>query len=428
MTQTPRQMRERREAAAKSAPPNAAQTPVSARTGISHSALFTGLIVVFTLGVFAAPFAQYYLGPRLAELSGITDLATSRTEPANFSQLRDIEQRTEELGSVIDSIVRNAESDFDPRVATLENEIRLLREEISGLSNLTERTASLENNTPNLAALEERLADIEAQPLSRANGTLVQDRLTSVDEMLVAVRKESAQLAAIVDALQARLAKDLEVALALVKDRLAALERTRPGDSGLLGTVTSLELRTSALESSLDQSVGRSALVASLSTLRVSVQSGRPFNIELQAVRALSLTLQTSQLIDPLDRLTVLAEAGLPTLVGLQRSFTSLAGRAAQGAPSDDETWVGQTLKRVTTLVTVRRTGEIDGQSAEAVVARTERFLEEGDLGRAVVEALSLAGQSVEIDAWLRRAQLRLDAELALDDLSIQALAIGRAG
>jgi hypothetical protein len=364
----------------------------------------------------------------LAELSGITDLAAGRPEPADFSRLRDIEQRTEQLGSVIDSIVRDAKSDSEPRVATLENELSLLREEFSGLSALTERTASLENNTTNLAALEARLADIEAQPSPGTDATVVQGRLTSVDEILVAVREESVQLAATVDVLQAKLAEDLKATLALVEDRLTALERTWPGDSGLVGVVKSLELRTSALESALDQSVGRSALVASLSTLRVSAQSGRPFNVELQTVRALSLTLQASQLIDPLDRLAVLAEDGLPTLVVLQRSFTSLAGRAAQGAPSGGGTWVGQTLNRVTSLVTVRRTGEIAGQSAEAVVARTERFLEEGDLARAVDEASLLVGQSVEIDGWLSRAQRRLDAELALDDLSTQALAIGGAG
>jgi hypothetical protein len=428
MTQTPRQMRERREAAAKSVPHKAGQPPAPARGGLSRSALFTGLIMVFAMGVFAAPFAQYYLGPRLAELSGITDLAAARPEPADFSRLRDIEKRTEQLGSVIDSLVRDAKSDSDPRVAKLENELSLLRGEISDLSTLTERTASLEKNTTNLAALEARLADIEAQPSSGTNATVGQDRLTSVDEMLVAVRQESAQLAATVDALQTKLAEDLKAATAFVEDRLAALERTRPGDSGLVGTVKSLELRAGALESALDQSVGRSALVASLSTLRISAQSGRPFNVELQTVRALSLTLQASQLIDPLDRLAVLAEAGLPTLVGLQRSFTSLAGRAAQGALSGDRTWVGQTLSRVTSLVTVRRIGEVAGQSAEAVVARTERFLEDGDLARAVDEASTLVGQSVEIDGWLIRAQRRLDAELALDDLSAQALAIGRAG
>jgi hypothetical protein len=438
MTQTPRQMRKRGEQNAESAPRTAEQVQGPARRprrrrkpvrpGLSRSALFAGLIVVFAGGLFAAPFAQYYLGPRLAELSGIADLAAGRADPADFSRLRDIEQRTEQLSNVIGSLARDAQRVRDPRVAALENELNLLREEISGLSALTERTASLENNTANLAALEARLANIEAQPSSGPDVAAVGDRLTSVDETLAAVRDESTQLAATVDALQIKLAEDLKAALALVEDRLVALEQSRPGDPALTETVEALQSRTGALESALDRSVGRAALVASLSTLRATAQSGRPFNTELQTVRALSVTMQVPRLVDPLDRLAVLAETGLPTLVGLQRSFSTLAGRAAQGAPSGDETWVGQTLNRVTSLVTVRRTGEIVGQSAEAVVARTERFLEEGDLARAVAEASILAGQSVEVDGWLSRAQRRLDAERALDDLGTQVLAISGAG
>jgi hypothetical protein len=437
MTQTPRQMRKRGEQNAKSAPRDVEPTPAPVRRprrrtpvrpGLSRSALFAGLIVVFAAGLFAAPFAQYYLGPRLAELSGIEDLAAGRADPADFSRLRDIEERTEQLSNVIGSVARDAQAGPDPRVAALENELSLLREEISGLSALTERTASLENNTANLAALEARLANIEAQPSLAPDLAAVGDRLTSVDETLAAVRNESAQLAATVDALQTKLAQDLKAALALVEDRLAAVEQSRTGNTTLADTVEALQSRTGALESALDRSVGRAALVASLGTLRATAQSGRPFDAELQTVRALSVTLESPRLIDPLDRLAVLAETGLPTLVGLQRSFSALAGRAAQGAPSGDETWVGQTLNRVTSLVTVRRTGEVAGQSAEAVVARTERFLEEGDLSRAVAEAAILAGQSVEVDGWLSRAQRRLDAERALDDLGTQVLAISGAG
>ena len=430
-------MRSRGEQGAKPAPRAAKQEPAPSRPrrrrapvrpGLSRSALFAGLIIVFAAGVFAAPFAQYYLGPRLAELSGIADLAAGRPDNVDFSRVRELERRTEQLSSVIGSVAREAQQAPGPRVAVLERELGLLREEITGLSALTERTASLENNTANFAALEARLAEIEAQSSSNPEAAAVNERLASVDETLAAVRDESAQLAATVDALQTKLAEDLKAALALVEDRLAAVEQEKTGDTQLTDIVASLQSRTGALESALDRSVGRAALVASLSTLRATAQSGRPFNTELQTVRALSVTLQAPQLIGPFDRLAALAETGLPTMLVLQRSFSALAGRAAQGAPTGDETWVGQTLNRVTSLVTVRRTGEIAGPSAEAVVARTERFLEEGDLERAVAEAATLAGQSVEVDGWLGRAQSRLDAERALDDLGTQVLRISGAG
>lgn len=437
MTQTPRQMRARSDQNAQ-APTRADPPPVRRRVrrrpvrpGLSRSALFAGLIVVFVAGLFAAPFAQYYLGPRLAELSGIAELAAGRADPADFSRLQTIERRTEELSSEIESVARIADRGADPRVEVLVNELDLLRAEISGLSALTERTTSLESSTANLAALEARLATMELQQADRSSDEsagAVQDRLTRVDETLAAIRDASTQLAATVDALQTKLADDLKAALTLVEARLGALEQSQGRDLALEDTVDGLQSRTGALEAALDRSVGRSALVASLGNLRATAQSGRPFDAELQTVRALSITLQAPQLTAPLDRLSDVAQTGLPTVVGLQRAFATLAGRAARGTPPGETTWVGQTLDRMSSLVTVRRTGQIEGDSAEAVVARTESLLQEGDLARAVAEVRVLADRSPEIDTWLARAQVRLSAEQALDDLGTLVLAIGGAG
>jgi hypothetical protein len=76
----------------------------------------------------------------------------------------------------------------------------------------------------------------------------------------------------------------------------------------------------------------------------------------------------------------------------------------------------------------VRRTGEISGQSPEAVVARAEVRLQAGDLAGAVAEMTTLEGQLPENDAWLARARLRLAAERALDALNAGLVAIGGAG
>jgi chromosome segregation ATPase len=151
--------------------------------------------VVFVAGLFAAPFAQYYLGPRLAELSGIADLAAGRGDPIDFSRLRDVEQRTEQLSNAIESVAR-AEGPDDARVAALENEVGLLREDLKGLSALTERTASLESSSANLSTLEARLSTLEAQQRDQPGDiAAMSDRLASVDETLAAARAESAQLA-----------------------------------------------------------------------------------------------------------------------------------------------------------------------------------------------------------------------------------------
>ena len=435
MTQTPRQMR--RHTGKEAAEPDAAPRPRRRapggppRRGPSRSALFAAMIVVFVAGLFAAPFAQYYLGPRLAELSGIAELAAGRTDVGDFSRLRAIEARTDELGQELQSIAQAVDDGSAARVAALENEIGLLRQDLATLGALTERTTVLENSTASLAALESRLAGLESRPVDTGAAddiAAVNTRLADVDTALSAVRGESERLAASVDTLQSKLAQDLKEALALVEGRLAAVDRSRGVDSALAETVEALQTRTGALEVAVERSAGRAALAAAIGALRGTAERGRPFEAELQTVRALAIAHPSSLLDGPIETLSLSAGTGLPSMVGLQRSFAVLAGRAARPAPTRDAGWVGQTLDRVGSLVTVRRTGDIAGQSPEAVVARAEVRLQEGDLAGAVAEMTALEGQMPANDAWLVRARLRLTAERALDALNAGLAAIGGAG
>ena len=199
-------------------------------------------------------------------------------------------------------------------------------------------------------------------------------------------------------------------------------------DSALAETVDALQTRTGALEVAVERSAGRAALAAAIGALRGTAERGRPFEAELQTVRALAIAHPSSSLDGPIETLSLSAGTGLPSMVGLQRSLAVLAGRAARQAPTRDAGWVGQTLDRVGSLVTVRRTGDISGQSPEAVVARAEVRLQEGDLAGAVAEMTALEGQMPANDAWLVRARLLLTAERALDALNAGLAAIGGAG
>ncbi len=435
MTQTPRQMRVREgrdDAPPKRRPSPQPERPVRQRAprpvrrGVSRSAMFGAMIVVFGAGLFAAPFAQYYLGPRLAELSGL-DLAAGGAAP-DLARLEALEREAAQIRTQTDALTRDAGG--SARVDALENDLALLRSEIEDLTALARRTSALDGNAEQLQALEARLAALESRPApADASGDIaaIDTRLSAVDTALNDVRAESARLAAAVVSLQDKLEADLKQASALVAERLAILEETR-GDATLNATVENLRSRTGALEAAFDRTAGRSALVVSLGNLRAAAERGRPFETELQAVRVLVASLETPQLNGPLDRLAETAGTGLPTLVGLQRGFAAIANRAAQGASAPGEDWVGRTIDRVSSLVTIRRTGDISGTSAEAVVARAEIHMSAGDLAPAVAEMSTLAGQSPEVDAWLQRARQRLDAERALDELASLALALGGSG
>ena len=70
-------------------------------------------------------------------------------------------------------------------------------------------------------------------------------------------------------------------------------------------------------------------------------------------------------------------------------------------------------------LVTIRRTGEISGDTTEAIVARMEERLETGDLAGAVAEGDALQGPARDAAAgWLADARARLEADMLLRDLA----------
>lgn len=77
----------------------------------------------------------------------------------------------------------------------------------------------------------------------------------------------------------------------------------------------------------------------------------------------------------------------------------------------------------VSSLVSVRPVGaEVEGEGAEARVARAEARLEQGDLAAAVEELEGLEGAAAEAAApWLEQARARLAAEQAVVQLQDHA-------
>ncbi|HEX6980927.1 MAG TPA: mitofilin family membrane protein, partial [Alphaproteobacteria bacterium] len=92
----------------------------------------------------------------------------------------------------------------------------------------------------------------------------------------------------------------------------------------------------------------------------------------------------------------------------------------------DDGSWWRPLLDRLTSLVTIRRIGEVDGDTPEAVVARAERRLAADDLAGAVAELERLQGApAAAAGSWLADARARLTAEAALAGLTTHILRTG---
>jgi hypothetical protein len=125
------------------------------------------------------------------------------------------------------------------------------------------------------------------------------------------------------------------------------------------------------------------------------------------------------------ETLAIHAAAGVETPAHLRsRLGESARGILRADAAGRERGWWRVAIERIASLVTVRRTGEVPGGSAEARLARAETRLAAGDLFAAVAEMAALEGDAAAAAAgWLAGARARLAVESALADLESAAVA-----
>jgi hypothetical protein len=152
------------------------------------------------------------------------------------------------------------------------------------------------------------------------------------------------------------------------------------------------------------------------------VRSGRPFAKELEMARTL-----LGERAAPLAALDPYAANGLPDVAELERRFAALVPELLR-KPEADGNFLERLLDNASRLVEVRRVGEPEGGSIEAIVARTETKLGRGDLDGAIAEAESLPEPAKsEAANWLATAKQRRDADATVASLLEATLAGGAA-
>lgn len=183
--------------------------------------------------------------------------------------------------------------------------------------------------------------------------------------------------------------------------------------------LAALALRLDALEADqtarLDPGVGSVSLVLGLAQLRDALARGVPFSAELAGMT--SLLADRPDAGSSLIALDAHAEHGVSTREALRARFPALARDVVTAALAPEGAgWVDETLQKLADVVSVRRTGsDVEGDSAEARVARAEVHLAAGELAGAVAELEGLKSAAREAaQDWLSDARARLGAEDAL--------------
>lgn len=283
-------------------------------------------------------------------------------------------------------------SGSDDRVTTLENRL----DQIAAGQAPKAAAAAFQDAHRDLAALKTRIDADEARlnELEKANPAAAD--MDAIQKNLAALNAQTA---------------GHEKSLGDLSLRVAALEKTAPPpdlpqrlDSFADKTnVAALDARVTKLEArDPAAAMRRAASVLALAELVRTSESDAPFASELSALKALSPQPEISDL----DRY---AKKGIPTLAMLQQRFPATADAIlAAERRSTANDWLDRVWASFVTMVSVRRVGNVQGNSTEARIARAEFDLKGGDLAGSISELQSLVGPARNAaQAWLDDAKAR---------------------
>ncbi|WP_105441122.1 COG4223 family protein [Neorhizobium sp. T25_13] len=249
--------------------------------------------------------------------------------------------------------------------AGLSSEIAALRQEIAALKNRPAAAAAPD------AALANRVAALESAP--RTSGGASEQAL---------------------GALKADL------------DRLrATVQSATTADSGLAQRLDQAEAKLN--DRGPEQQVARAVAAAAL---KAGIDRGGPFETELQ-------TFVTVAGDDPaVADLQKFASAGVPARAELQRDFPRIADAMLEATVQSDpnEGIASRLLSSAMSVVKVRRVGDVQGETPDAIVARMENALRNGDLQASAREWDALPEPAKAVS---RDFKQKLDARIQVENL-----------
>lgn len=183
--------------------------------------------------------------------------------------------------------------------------------------------------------------------------------------------------------------------------------------------LSEMAARLDVLEVEQSRTAQAAASALAAAALMEAAQSSRPFAEELAALEAVS---PPSAELRALGRV---AERGAPSRAALAASFPDYAARAAVAARAPGEgagvmARLGAALSRV---VTLRQVGDVPGSGVDALLARAERQVAEGDLDHALrtLEGLPSGGREA-LAPWRAAAETRADIDRRISAVRAQAL------
>ena len=180
-----------------------------------------------------------------------------------------------------------------------------------------------------------------------------------------------------------------------------------------------LEDRIAALEQSQARMSRAAAAAVAAAALADAAEGSEPFAGDLASLERLAPTSRG------IRALRDLAEQGAPTRAALVGEFPAAAARAARAADGEDADggFFDALARAFRSVFSLRRIGELEGDSVDAILARAERRVREGDIEGALSQLQALPEPAREaMSEWSTRAERRVEIERRINALRAQAL------
>lgn len=380
-------------------------------------------------------------------------IAEAAADSERFARQADVGDNRDQIARIAQSVTAFEESaataaGVDARVTALEDAVAITAQ-LGDRVGVLETAVESDPATRDIASLHDRVIVLEQTP-APAQTTDAGDRLVELQRRVEAIERTRGGLAETnaqlvlarrrIDAIElaagdplgagelaelARRIDGLETAVNALKLRVGALE------AGLIDAAPADELRAlgaklGALELVAVDAGRRAALAVAVARLREAARLSEPYVAALDEARALAGALRDADLDAALTTIGGRAAAGVPNLEALRQQFAGLAVPILRAAGLDgDAGWFAKTVNRLSSVVSVRRIGEVAGPTVEAHIARAEARLDGGDLAAAIGELAALdAPPGGAFAGWLDDARARIALDRALDDVSARALTL----
>ena len=277
-------------------------------------------------------------------------------------------------------------------------------------------SADVANLSAELDGLKQSVANLAAAPSTSDNEALKQ-RIAAL-EATAKTPSAAATDATAVDALNQKIA-DLTGQIDQLRGAVTQAAEQKSSDGA------DIEQRLAEAEKKLNEPRQDVAVAKAIAAaeLKAAIDRGGPFIAELDTFASVSAD-------DPVTTdLRNFAETGVPSRAELIRQVPDVARAIIDSVDQVDpnQSWSDRLMASAKSLVKVRPVGNIEGASVEAIAARMEDKVKNGDLQGAASEWADLPAPAKQASAAFKQS---LEARIRVEDLVGSALskAVSNAG